>query len=173
MTQYDASAIVDQGLAPWVEGYVSLGAQPGMASRVVVLGECWPGVGLESLAIAYVGVKPEWLEPMRSQKQIMAICTSTVSQYAAVAGADVYAEAHAGQLASLRSAHAAAVAAAKAHGATVAPGSAASVLALHGSGLAQKLAATGILFADGADFGAAGTIRLAVSADGATAQALA
>jgi aspartate/methionine/tyrosine aminotransferase len=172
LTRYDAAAIVDQGLAPWVAGYAALGAAPGMVDRVIVLGECWPGVGLENLAIGYAGVKPAWLEPMRSQKQIMAICTSTVSQYAAVAGAEVYGATHAGQRAELAAARDAAVQAAEAQGATVLPGGAVSLLALHGPALAQKLTAAGLHFADGADFGAAGIVRLAVAADGTTAQAL-
>jgi hypothetical protein len=46
-----------------------------------------------------------------------------------------------------------------------------SVLALQGGAVAAKLAAAGVQAADGADFGAAGTLRLAITASGAAALA--
>jgi aspartate/methionine/tyrosine aminotransferase len=171
LVRYDAAAIWDQGLAPWVEGYVSLAAQPGMMERVALIGEAFPGVGLESWAVGYIGVKPDWLEPMRSQKQIMAICTSTPSQYAALAAADVYAAEHGDQRAQLANIRQAAVAQATGAGAAPLPGAAANLLALESAG--DKLRAAGYSYADGADFGAPGLIRLAVMPDGAIIQGLA
>ncbi|MBI1298481.1 aminotransferase class I/II-fold pyridoxal phosphate-dependent enzyme [bacterium] len=171
LMEFDAAAIWDQGQAPWVQNYVSLGSQPGMADRVAVIGESWPGIGLESWAIGYIAAKADWWEPMRSQKQIMAICTNTASQYAALKGAEIYGEVHADQVASLSEQQAAAKDAARAGGFIILNGDAVNLLAVSGVDTAA-LDAAGVTYADGAIFGAPGIVRLLVSGDGATAQAI-
>jgi aspartate/methionine/tyrosine aminotransferase len=181
---YDAAAIWDQGLAPWVEGYSSLAALPRMAERVAVIGEAWPGVGLESWQVGYIGLKPEWLEPIRAQKQIMTICTNTASQYAAVAAEGQYAALHRDQLIRLAQVRQEAIAQAARIGVQPLPGAAVNLLALRtvDNGLLEtKLGAAGYSWANGADFGAPGAcpealrrvIRLAVTLDGAITQGLA
>ncbi len=166
--QHDAAVIWDQGLAPWVSGdYRSLGAEPGLAGRVAVMGELWPGVGLESLLIGYIGANAEWVASITSQKQIMSICTSTPSQYAALKSADVFADRHPARLAELQAAR------------QRLPVAALSGAAVHlvAARLTQAqraaLHAAGFDVADGADFGAPGITRLAVTSDSALADALA
>lgn len=175
--EFQAGVIWDQGMAPWVAPghYASLGAQPEMTARVALLGEAWPGLGLESLAVGYLAATEDWLEDIRSQKQIMAICTSTPSQYAAVAAPGVYEREHAGQYARLAAAREQAARRAEALGVTVLPGAAANVLALRprkAAPIAGRLAAAGFHFADGTDFGAPGVIRLSVTFDDTIARAL-
>jgi aspartate/methionine/tyrosine aminotransferase len=175
LKEYDAAAIWDQGLAPWAEEYHSLGGEPGMNDRVAVLGEAWPGQGLESWAIAYVGAKADWFEPMRSQKQIMAICTSTAAQYAALKAAELSAAHHAAQAATLAQLRTNAASQVSAAGLDVVPGDAANLLAVRGGtadAVATKLGEAGYKSADGADFGAAGVMRLVVMQDNVIGQAL-
>lgn len=173
LAQHDAGAIWDQGLAPWTEGYVSLASRPGMAERVIALGEAWPGVGLESWYLGYIATPTRWFEPMRSQKQVIAICTSTASQYAALAAADVYAGCHTAQRGQLAASRQAAQASLEQAGALALPGGAASVLAVRVSNAQhQALAKAGVTVADGAAFGAAGVVRLATGNNAALGKAI-
>jgi aspartate/methionine/tyrosine aminotransferase len=175
--QFDAAAIWDQGLAPWVASgeYVSLGSVSGLAERVAVLGECWPGVGLESWFIGYIGANPEWLESMRSQKQIMAICTSTASQYAALEAAEVYAQRHAEQWEKLHALHQAALARVKTLGGEALTGEAVNLLAVRfpaAQTASDQLRQAGFEGADGVAFGAPDMMRLAVTYDNTVERAL-
>ena len=173
--QAEAAVIWDQGLAPWVAGgqYASLAATLG--TRIAVIGEAWPGIGLEGLQLGYLAVLEGWLEAIRSQKQIMSICTSTPSQYAALNAPAVYAGTHEEQRGQLSAYRAEAVVLAQRMGARPLPGVSANVLALRpskASDVMNRLAAAGYTAADGADYGAPGVIRLAVTSDNAIASAL-
>jgi aspartate/methionine/tyrosine aminotransferase len=171
--QYDAAVIWDQGLAPWVQDYVSIWNEPGMDQRAVLLGEAFPGVGIEAWYIGYVTAgNADWWEKMRRDKQAISICTATPDQLGAIKAAEVYPSLHPGQferLAALRRAALNLVAD------KAVPGQAVNVLAVN---LAQAMDAAilrrnGFGFADGADFGARGVIRLAVTPNNAIADALA
>jgi aspartate/methionine/tyrosine aminotransferase len=179
LVQHDAAAIWDQGLAPWVApeagDYVSLGAKAGMAERVALLGEGWPGAGLESWFIGYIAAKADWLEPMRSQKQIQAICTSTASQFAAVKVAEMYPSLHAEQLSSLATEKGKALAVAGNLGGQLLSGDVVNLIALRGLDTASVVATLkekNYLVTDGSDFGAPGLLRLSVTGDGAVVEAL-
>jgi len=174
---FDAAVIWDQGLAPWVQNapYASLGAQPGMVERVAVFGEACPGVGLESWFIGYVAANEDWVESMRSQKQILSICTSTPSQFAALKAAEIYPDLHAGQLLELAQSRQEALELARRLGAEPLTGSTVNLIALRVSDPARASAALregGFWFADGADFGAQGVLRLSVTTDNAIVEAL-
>lgn len=177
LDRFDAAAIWDQGLAPWVPQaqYISLGSQPGMAERVVVLGETWPGIGLESWFIGYIGANTDWLESMRSQKQIMSICTSTPSQYAALQAADLYPDWHDAQLESLAEIHHKARGLAQEVGATPLTGTTVNIVALQVSDPEQIRAAlrqAGFEVGNGTAFGAPDVLRLTITPDNAIARAL-
>lgn len=163
LTEFGAGVIWDQGLAPWATSYVSLASQSDMADRVAVIGEAWPGVGLEGWAIGYIGANKAWFDPMSSQKQIMAICTSTASQYAALKAAEQYATVHAAQVDQLAELRQATTEVMQGAGAEVLPSATVHLLALRDAAtgaVASGLAAQGATYADGADFGAAGVLRL-------------
>lgn len=164
LTEHDAAAIWDQGLARWVDaGCSSLAAQA--AESTAVIGEAWHGAGLGSWLVGSIAAPADWIAPMQSQKQIMAICTSTASQYAALAASEIVGETHKQRLAQMREQRAAAVNRAGELGLVVLPGAANNLLALQADASARaKLAEAGIDFADGADFGAPDVVRLNIGA---------
>ncbi len=177
LEEFDAAAIWDQGLAPWVhdETFTSLGAQPGMAERVALLGEAWPGMGLESWQIGYIAANEEWWEYMRSQKQIMSICTSTPSQFAAVQAAELYGDLHPEQRVELAEFKRQALAQLSKLNVKPLPGTTVNLIALQASGtrdIGTALHKGDFSFADGTDFGAAGVVRLSVTPDNAINTAL-
>jgi len=100
---------------------------------------------------------------MRSQKQIMAICTSVATQYAAIQAAALYPETHSGQLETLgEHRHAISVALTRS-GSRPLPGSTANLLALDaGSSSLALLRNAGMAVADGTAFGAPEVVRLAI-----------
>lgn len=161
--EYGAIIIWDQGLAPWVEGYVSLAAHA--PDRTVAIGEAFPGSGLGSWFLGYIAAPEALVAPMQSQKQIMAICTSTAAQYAALEASKLYSALHASQMTRLHAAHQAAL---SALGAAVIPGAAASIVAVRTSdpqAALARLAAANLGAALGADFGAPDVLRLTVSVE--------
>lgn len=176
LREHDAAAIWDQGLAPWAEGCPSLAAEPGMGERTVVLGEAWPGVGLESMLLGYLAAKPEWLEKMRSQKQVISICTSTPSQLAGMELAGRYPEVHAEQFGALARLRQWAVERARSLSLEALPGATVNLLALRpgdGEGAKVRLRGKGVEVVWGEDFGAPGVLRLAMTSESALAEALA
>lgn len=179
LKEFDAGLILDHGLAPWVQDadYQSFAAQKDIQDRISVLGEVWPGMGLDSWFIAYIAAPEKWFEPMRSQKQIMAICTSTASQYAALEAGKRFKESRATQMSKLVENRARAAALAREAGLDPLRGETNSVIAVRcaaekKSETQEVLQQAGYAVADGASFGAADVLRLAVSLDETTATAL-
>jgi aspartate/methionine/tyrosine aminotransferase len=162
--EFDATIIWDQGLAPWVDSYASLAAAA--ADRTVVIGEAFPSMGLSSWFIGYIAAPETWVATMQSQKQIMAICTSTASQYGALEASKLFAASQPEQrrrLSQVRQMLAAQLARYE-----VIPGHAASLLAFRLTEAEKQhaiaqLAAAGFSITDGADFGADSVLRLTVS----------
>lgn len=177
LVAYDASAIWDQGLAPWVaEGtYTSLARYEESSTRVAALGEAWSGMGLASWFIGYIAAPPAWCASMVSQKQIMAICTSTPTQFAALEASKLFADTHAQQVQQLVQRRAVLVEVAKNAGLNPIEGAAVNVLALMptvSGDTATVLQKTGYNIAVGSDFGAAHVIRLSVTPSGTAEEAL-
>lgn len=172
----DLAVIWDQGLAAWVEGgYVSLAALDSETAQTAAIGEALPGMGLASWLIGYIAAPTAWFAAMQSQKQIMAICTSTAAQYAALEASRLYPQAHPQQLRRLGDFRSGLLELANEAKLDIVAGDAVNILALR---LDEERAAAGITqmrragfeVADGSLFGAAGVIRLNVSR--ATAQAI-
>ena len=168
--EFNTVVIWDQGLAPWTENgrYASLLNHDNIRDeQVVVLGEAWPGMGLDSWFIGYIATPLQWFEPMRSQKQIMSICTNTASQYAALQAGQQFAEARTQQLQKLvqRRQQVAELLAQK--NLTPLPGDAATIIALQLTPEEKETVTTtlneaGFQTVDGAQFGAPNLLRLAV-----------
>lgn len=169
----DAAVIWDQGLAPWVEGaYASPAALDSERLRTAVIGEAFSGMGLASWFVGYIAAPEAWIPAMQSQKQIMSICTSTASQYAALEASQLYNEAQARQLSLLGGLRADLEHAAAAAGIAVVKGGAVNVIALRLSAdHAQKINRAGYDFAAGSLFGAPDVIRLNVNNSSAAALA--
>ena len=175
-SENDLAVIWDQGLAVWVEGnYVSLAALDSETARTAAIGEALPGMGLASWLIGYIAAPSAWFAAMQSQKQIMAICTSTATQYAALEASRLYPQAHPKRLRQLGDFRSALLELANEAKLDAVAGDAVNILALR---LDEENAAAGITqmrragfeVADGSLFGAAGVIRLNVGS--ATAQAI-
>ena len=168
----NAHLIVDQGLAPWVDGFVSFASRAELAGRLTVIGEALPGRGLEGFGIGYLATSEEHVGAITKLKQVMSICTSTPSQLA-VQAASTDAAAKRNELhAALGAARERTVAAARQAGFDVIDGGASAVVALRHTDLAGRtaaLAAAGINVANGADFGAPDVVRVSITADGRAA----
>ena len=164
LAQHEAACIWDGGLAEWVDGGCSsLDALAGDSTAAI--GEAFPGAGLGGWLVGYIAAPVDWIPPMQSQKQIMAICTSTASQHAALAASEIHDETHGNRRKQLQAQREAAVAAANGAGLEVLPGAACNILAVRADETARtKLAEAGIDFADGEDFGAPGVVRISVGA---------
>lgn len=176
---YEATVIWDQGLAPWVmeKRYTSLASQKAIADHVVVLGEAWPGTGIEGWFVGYIATPQKWFDAIRSQKQILSICTSTASQYGALGAAKVYAEKHGLQLKQLAMARQNLMTQINSTNVYPVPGHAANLLAVHvpqenQAEFAQKLQDEDISLADGGNFGAPNIYRLLVTLDDSIIHAL-
>ena len=166
-----AAAICDQGLAPWVEGGCpSLASTEESPARVTVIGEAFPGMGLASWFIGYIAAPEDQIGAMQSQKQIMAICTSTAAQYAALEASRLFDEARTLKLAQLTQFRNSVIDIAASLNLALIAGDARNVIALPATGEAlAKLREAGFEFADGAAFGAPNVIRLNINAAAAEA----
>lgn len=166
-----AAAIWDQGLAPWVDGSCrSLASTEAAPAQITVIGEAFPGMGLASWFIGYIAAPEDQIPAMQSQKQIMAICTSTAAQFAALEAGSHFDDAHRARLAQLRRVKSEITAAATDLNLNVIAGDALNIIALRAAaGAAAKLRGAGYDFADGGDFGAPTVIRLNVNSTTADA----
>lgn len=176
--QYNAAILWDQGLSAWVDGdYASVAAHAGLAERTAVIGEAWPGMGLASWFVGYIAAPDAWRASMQSQKQIMAICTSTPTQFAALEASTLYAEKHSRQLQQLAEQQVRLRALAQDAGLTPVDGDAVNVLAVQvpeqrRATVMQTLADGGYNVADGTDFGAPGVLRFSLTSTAAATEAL-
>ena len=156
LREHDAMAIWDQGLAAWVDkAYSALPSFEEAPSLAAAIGEAWPGMGLASWFIGYIAAPVDHVPAMQSQKQIMAICTSTAAQYAALEAANHFEDARGQQLAQLSRLRSDIIQAASALNLEVIAGDALNIIALHAPDeAAAKLHRAGFDYADGASFGA-------------------
>ena len=160
-----AAAIWDQGLAVWAEGGCrSLASIENAPAQVTAIGEAWPGMGLASWFIGYIAAPEEQIPAMQSQKQIMAICTSTAAQYAALEAGGLFDEALESRRAQLRRLRSDIVDSAAKLKLELIAGDALNIVALRASeDAAAKLSAAGFEVADGGNFGAPDVMRLNVN----------
>jgi aspartate/methionine/tyrosine aminotransferase len=164
--RHDAFVIWDQGVAPWAVDppLHSIFADPSSDHRMTVIGEAWPGFGLENWFIGYIGAHRSWVDRIKTLKQIMSICTSTPAQYAALAAADLFPEWHGAQIAGFAERRAAVAAMARAAGWKILPGSTVNLIAVSGSGgLSPPAFGAGTTGLDGAAFGAPGVFGIAIA----------
>lgn len=171
LASFGAAVIWDQGLLPWVSAaenhtlVESLGAR----ERAALIGELWPGLGLESWHAAFVAAPVEWLEAMRVHKQIISICTNTAVQYAALQAAEGFEQATRATRTQLAAERQRLIDRLTGSSLEALPGSAATILALRPPDISRaldELSNSGFLVADGAAFGAPGLLRLSIVPDG-------
>ena len=86
-------------MAPWVkDGYSSAASLPESQENVTVMGELWPGIGLERFYLGFIAGPEKWMKVMKTQKQVLSICTNAQIQFAALEALPVYKEKHAPRL---------------------------------------------------------------------------
>ena len=171
ISENEAAVIWDQGLAPWIAGdYCSLTGQESTPTRVAAISDGWPGMGLSSWFLGAIATPEDWLPSMQSQKQIMAICTATATQYAALEASQIYSENQVERLEQLSRQREQLLQAAAAANLEAVAGGAVNIVALRagagGEAALEKLRGSG---ADGGHFGAPETVRLTISNSTATA----
>ena len=159
---HDGGVLFDQGLMPWGTDIPSIAAQTDMLDRVAVIGEAFPGLGLASWMIGYIAAPESWIAPMQSQKQIMAICTSTASQYAAIEAGNLFGEIQPDRVAQVASQRNAVVEAAEATGLNVLPGAVANIVAVEMTPeQVSRLSDAG--YTVGTGYGTSNVVRMLVS----------
>ena len=164
ISENDCGLILDQGLAAWTDGqFASPASLDSERARIAIIGEAFSGMGLASWFIGYIAAPEDWVPAMQSQKQIMAICTSTAAQYAALEAGQLYGETHQRQLQQLSQLRADLLNSANAANLDAVTGSAANIFALRLSTSGkEQLHRAGFDFADGSLFGAPDVARLSV-----------
>ena len=80
----DSVMIWDQGLAPWSNDATSVLGCIDSLQKTTVIADIQPGFGLENLQLGFVVSSKENIAAMTSLKQVMSICTSTISQLSAI-----------------------------------------------------------------------------------------
>lgn len=165
--EFKALIIWDQGLAPWVTNYTSIASVGELNDHSILIGEAFPGSGLSSWFIGYIAAPERLVPTMQSQKQIMAICTSTAAQYAALEASKLFSENQANQLRRLQAARTS-LTEALGESIDTTNGGAANILALRlsPSGKQQalnRLKEAGYMVTDGAEFGAPEILRVTLS----------
>jgi aspartate/methionine/tyrosine aminotransferase len=83
----DGAVVWDASLVPWLvpgTDCVGIATLEGMADRTITIGTLWPGTGVDAWLIAYLSGPAEFVNPARSLKQVIAICTSSPVQWGAV-----------------------------------------------------------------------------------------
>ncbi len=168
--QHNVAIIWDQGLAVWVADstYCSLATLDTETTLTATIGEAMPGMGLANWFIGYIAAPQGWITPIQSQKQIMAICTSTASQYAALGASELFTETHSRQMKQLSDLKARLIQVAGEAHLDVIAGEAVNIFAIrllpqNNTDTITKLRELGFDVADGTDFGAPHIIRLNVT----------
>ena len=166
-----AAAIWDQGMAPWMDSaYSSLASVEDSPAQITAIGEAFPGMGLASWFIGYIAAPEDQIPAMQSQKQIMAICTSTAAQFAALEASSLFAESRERRLAQLSRLKSETIELARDLDLDVLAGDALHIIALNAAKeMSEKLRGAGYDFSDGGDFGAPAVIRLNVNSTTAVA----
>lgn len=173
-----AGLVVDEGLAPWVPdgAFTSAAAHDADATSVAVLGEAWPGMGLDSWFVGFVATPEQWFEPMRAQKQIMSICTNTASQYAALEAASQFQKRRNELLEVLTQNRILAAKLLNNTGLMPLPGSAQNIVAVklseNASRIYEAIQQSGYDVTHGTEFGAEHVVRLVITLDETTNTAL-
>lgn len=161
----------DAGLSEWTAA--ASATTLGTGDQTLTLGMPWPTLGLEPWSPGFLVGPPEMLSHCRSIKQVISICTNTLTQWSGAGGTAVYAAEHRDRLGAQQQRYGEAISAATQAGLTPLPGEAVATLALQVTAEQQsRIDACAIPYSDGALFGAAGVIRLVIAGDESTARAL-
>jgi aspartate/methionine/tyrosine aminotransferase len=157
--------IVDAGLHPWLEDRGE-SLPPGLQidDRTCVIGEAWPGAGIEELYIGYIAASEATMKRLTIQKQVISICTSAPSQNGAIAAGGDYPGRRTQILAAMREIRQRLESKLHDGGVDVLPGPVVGFTVCRSdSALRNKLEAAKVGYADSTWFGRPGFIQLPVT----------
>ena len=161
--KHGALVMIDTGLSGWLQDpniYNDLNS----VGRITFLGEAFPGVGLEGLSIGYIATNEEHLPGITAMKQIISICTSTATQYAALGASDGYGVRRSEAAASLSQNKESMLEWLNSFGAEILVGYTANLVAVSRTdAIVSALRDRGLTPLDGAGFGAPDVLRLSIT----------
>ena len=161
--KHDAIVMIDVGLSAWLPEphlYDDLND----SGRVTFMGEAFPGVGLEGLSVGYIATNEKYLPGLTAMKQIISICTSTATQYAALGASDGYGDRCSDVAARLNQNKGSLLEWLKSIGAEILDGETANIVAVRrNDAIVRGLKDRGLIPLDGTGFGAPDVLRLSVT----------
>jgi aspartate/methionine/tyrosine aminotransferase len=159
------SIILDSGLHPWIAGPCdSAAAALQIDDSIFMIGEAWPGAGIDELHIGYILASQDMVKKIAVQKQVISICTSAPSQNAAIAVAGDYGKRREQTVADLKQTRVALESRLKDAGAEIVSSPVVNFIACKANPAVQsKLEAAKVLYTDSSCFGKPGLIQLPVS----------
>jgi aspartate/methionine/tyrosine aminotransferase len=165
--EHGASVIIDSGLHPLVDGPCGSSAcRFKIDDGTFVIGEVWPGCGIEDLYVGYILASEDMVKRIAVQKQVISICTSAPSQNGAIASGDSYSLKHPGIIDAIKKKRIELESALRKLGANILPGPVVGfILCEADQELREKLDAAKVQYLDSTGFGIPGYMQLLVSAD--------
>jgi aspartate/methionine/tyrosine aminotransferase len=163
----DVTLIVDAGLYALIEGpRDTLSCCVEIDDRIFVIGEAWPGGGIDDLYLGYILTSADMVKKIATQKQVISICTSAPSQNGAIAVGSGYGQKNAEIIAELGRKRKRLESMLQDLGATVVSNPVVSfVVCESDAGLEKKLEEAKVRYNHSGSFGRPGFIQLPVSAD--------
>jgi aspartate/methionine/tyrosine aminotransferase len=163
----DVALIVDAGLHALIEGpRNTLSCCVEIDDRIFVIGEAWPGGGIDDLYLGYILTSEDMVKKIATQKQVISICTSAPSQNGAIAVGSGYRQKNPEIVAKLGQKRKRLESILQDLGATVVSNPVVSfVVCESGAGLEKKLEEAKVRCNDSGSFGKPGYVQLPVSAD--------
>ena len=163
--EQEVSIIVDSGLHAWAEGPCdSSAAGLQIDDSTFMIGEAWPGSGIDELHIGYVLASEEMVKKIAVQKQVISICTSAPSQNAAIAVAGDYRKRHVQTVANLKQTRVALESRLKDTGAEIVSSPVVNFIVCKANpAVRRKLEAAKMSYTDSSCFGEPGLMQLPVS----------
>jgi aspartate/methionine/tyrosine aminotransferase len=163
--KYNVSVVVDSGLLPLLEDPSdSLSCLIEIDDTIFLIGEAWPGCGIDDLNIGYILTSEDMVKRIATQKQVISICTSAPSQNGALAAGRVYKKKHPEIIAAMIKKRGGLEAMLQDMGANILSSPVVSFVVCESSSIVQKkLDAAKLRYLDSSYFGIPGYFQLPVS----------
>jgi aspartate/methionine/tyrosine aminotransferase len=165
--KHDVALIVDTGLQALIEGpRESFACCFEIDDTIFVIGEAWPGCGIDDLYIGYILASEDMVKKIATQKQVISICTSAPSQNGAIAVGNDYMQKHPEIIAALNKKRMVLESILKDLGANIFSSPVVSFVVCESDNkLQKKLEAAEVQYIDSTYFGKSGYMQLSVSTD--------
>jgi aspartate/methionine/tyrosine aminotransferase len=159
--------IIDSGLHALIKGSRDSSACSfQIDDTIFVIGEAWPGCGIDDLYIGYILASEDMVKKIATQKQVISICTSAPSQNGAIAVGNDYKRKHPEIIAALNKKRMVLESILKDLGANIFSSPVVSFVVCDSDDkLQKKLDAAKIQYIESSYFGKPGYIQLSVSTE--------